>query len=385
MVSSLHFNDVLIQNSSKSCCTIHLQNVFFSFSVATSDIVVVWRGRANSYMQAIHGIFSVGAILSPFAAESFLAKKIILEATTAPAHTLAQSEVGAQEYTFNNVSAGEVLLDSAYGKLNKSETEAFMYGQSRIYVPYFVSTAICSAAAIFYIVVTLIYGSVYTKSIEVNSELVSVRHKEYFLSKKMKILFTLLLALTLTIYVMAERGFTNFLMTFLITELGWNKTEGSNASASFWITFALGRLSGIGIVKVLKLSYMILCFFLLLTMGGATLWVSVTYNQKAFVWVSIAVIGYGMSTTFASIFSWLSENVRRLTGKMASILFIFFSTGAMLFPILVGYLMDHVTQMWFVYTQVIMYFIIVIFFLFILILYRILEKANNISNKEVLK
>lgn len=347
----------------------------FVFAVATSDIVVVWRGKANSYMQTIHGIFSVGAILSPFAAESFLARKIYLPQPTAHERAHAYNII-SQEYS-NNLT--NVSLNMSVSSSDQNEDD-FIYGETRIYIPYFISTAISFLAAILYIIVYVSYGSVYTKSIRMNEELMVGKKKEYFLTKKWKVVLTVLLAITLTLYVMAERGFTNFLMTFLITRLNWSKTEGSKASALFWITFALGRLSGIGIVRVLRLSYMILAFFTFLTGGGILLWAAVVYNQKVLVLVAIAVIGYGMSTTFASIFSWLSENVRTLTGKIASILFVFFSTGAMLFPILVGYLMENVSQMWFIYTQLFAFFIMVICFIFILMLFRFLEKVKCTSS-----
>lgn len=344
--------------------------------VATSDMVVVWRDRAHSYMQAIHGLFSVGAIVSPFAAESFLAKKIFLPSTShspSHAHSLAETEVP----DFRNFSSNYAYNPNVTHMIQQVGEASYTYGETRIFVPYFISTAISFLAASLYIFVTVAYGNVYNRSIKVRTDIERANTKVYFLNKKMKIVFTIFLATTLTLYVMAERGFTNFLMTFLISQMNWSKTEGANASATFWITFALGRLTGIGIVRVLKLSYVILGFFLFLTVGGVMLCVSVVYNMKVLVWVSIAVIGYGMSTTFASIFSWLSENVRRLTGKIASILFIFLSIGGMLFPIFVGYLMDHVTQMWFVYTQVINYFMMVVLFVFILIFYHILKKARK--------
>ena len=343
--------------------------------------MVVWRGKANSYMQAIHGIFSVGAILSPFAAESFLAKKIDLHAQTDHVDEFTYNNYAINSHNLTNTNLSVINgLNTGNNSGSVDIIENYTYGETHIYVPYLISTAISSLAAILYILVYVKYGNVYTKSIRRDTELATSKKSEYLLSKQMKIMFTVLLATTLTLYVMAERGFTNFLMTFLISRLDWSKSDGSNASASFWITFALGRLSGIWIVRVLNLSYVILGFFFFLVGGGVLLWLAVVFDENVLVWVAIAVIGYGMSTTFASIFSWLSENVRRLTGKIASILFVFFSTGAMLFPILVGYLMDHTSQMWFVYTQLLAYFSMVIFFIFILILYRILERTKQSSH-----
>ncbi|KAL4221145.1 hypothetical protein ACF0H5_019404 [Mactra antiquata] len=64
-------------------------------TAATADVTVIWRHKAGPFMQAIHGSFSVGAIISPFVCEPFLAKKISplelnktlkYDVTTLPSH-----------------------------------------------------------------------------------------------------------------------------------------------------------------------------------------------------------------------------------------------------------------------------------------------------------
>lgn len=363
-------------------------------TAATADVTVIWRHKSGPFMQAVHATFSVGAILSPFVSEPFLAKKIYLDSRENSSSSSLSHSFGYPNFSLKgklspgsffsvstsiNTSKGESTESSSSAFDLSTEplpTDSFKYGESFIYIPYFSATVVCALAASLYFIVYRIYGNVYNLHIEMYS-FKTISHREYFLSKKMKILFTILLALTLMFYIMSERSFIGFLMTFIITELRWSKASGSSASATFWIAFAAGRLSGIVIVKCFKLSVVIMIFFVIVISGAVLFWLAVISNINSLVWVSIAAVGYGMSVIFASIFLWLSENVRRLTGKMASILFIFFSSGAMVFPILVGQLMDKVSQMWFIYLQLIIFCAMCAMFLFILVLFDILKKRHE--------
>ncbi|XP_045168053.2 sodium-dependent glucose transporter 1A-like [Mercenaria mercenaria] len=376
-------------------------------TAATADVTAIWRQKAGPFMQAVHGIFSVGAIISPFVSEPYMAKKIIAESKRSislwnTSISYLESSTPVSEFNSfetsskpSNYSLG-TLLSSRYsiaeevtsnfsnftfGVSNVSpESSAYNYGETYIYIPYSIATFVCFIAASFYVAIYFIYGNVYNLPVYIHSNTKkTIPQREYFLSKKMKIVFTILLALTLTFYVMSERSFIGFLMTFIITELGWSKARGSSASSAFWIAFATGRLSGIIIVKYVHLSIVIMTFFLIITSGAVLLWLAVIYGINLLIWISVAIVGYGMSVIFASIFLWLSENIRKLTGKMASVLFIFFSSGAMVFPILVGHLMDKVSQMWFIYTQLILFCAMCSLFIFVLVLFNILKKRHETS------
>lgn len=365
----------------------------FYFSAATADVTVIWRHKAGPFMQAIHGIFSVGAIISPFICEPFLARKLPLhdlnttlkyERTTTK--SLYDNSVSMKNTLMNNSNSDDQVVVAELDRSVNDEFDLqFTYGRTYIYIPYLIATFVCVVAVSLYIILSLLFGNVYEKStITPVSGNKNVKERKYFLSKRMKILFTVLVALSLATYVMGERCFIGFLMTFIITKVGWSKAQGSQANSTFWIAFAAGRLSGILIVKYLRLSLVILVFFSLITTGAVLLWSAVVYENTPLVWVSIAVVGYGMSVIFASMFSWLSENIRRLTGKMASILFIFLSVGAMLIPILEGYLMDKVSQMWFVYSLLILSIIMTIVFIIVITLFNILQKMHE-KSEEALK
>lgn len=363
--------------------SIHVLHGIFNIALdtaATTDAVVVWKHRAGPYMQAIHSLFSVGAIISPFVADPFLAEKI----STSHGFNGTCVEDG---YSLHNITLNEtenIPLAVGYNNSNCSfdiGSNKDLYGPTRIYIPFLTATFVCLLASSTYFVVYFIYGNVYNKSLVSSNSTRSVNQKSHFLNKKLKVTFTLLLSITLTFYMITERCFIGFLMTFLTTELKWSKTEGSTASSIFWIAFAAGRLSGIAIVKYINISLVLVIFFSILTTGATLFLIGVIVNIKVLVWISIGVVGYGMSIIFASVFSWLSENVRRLTGKMASVLFICLSLGTMGAPVLLGYLMDNLTFMWFIYLVLILVCVVFVIYICILIVYKILERRHRVISK----
>jgi MFS family permease len=151
---------------------------------------------------------------------------------------------------------------------------------------------------------------------------------------------------------------------------------GSVASSVFWITFGIGRLSGIVIKKFISMTSMILIFSSTCASGAVIFLLAVIFDQIILEWMSIGVIGFGMAVLFSLTFSWLSENVRTLTGKMASIFSIFMCVGTMSVPILVGYLMDKVSQMWFILS-----FSMFATFVFAVVSFNVMKRVHKRSEK----
>lgn len=348
-----------------------------SISAATADITIVWRRKAGPYLQALQFAFSAGAIISPLVAEPFLSKTITpvvsLEplvtnlSTTTPLYTMPRN---LTVVTYTNITNEEV----------NDNISVIVNGESRIYFPYSMTSLLCFLSACLFLVTFCFYGSVYNTSLNETSECdIGTPNQRYFLSKKMKYIFTMLLASAMLFYVVSEHSFIGFLMTFLISEQKWSKARGSIASSVFWIAFAVGRLSGIVIIKFLSMTTMIIIFSAIYTSGSILFLLAVTFDQNILVWVSVGVIGYGMSVLFGIIFTWLSKNVRKLTGKMTSIFFIFMCVGDMGLPILIAYLMDNISQMWFIYSNTFLSFVMLATFIFTFVSFNFMKRVHNRS------
>ncbi|XP_045206849.1 sodium-dependent glucose transporter 1A-like [Mercenaria mercenaria] len=361
---------------------VHVFHGVFAAAVdtaGTADMVVVWKQNAGPFMQAVHFAYSAGAIVSPLISQPFLAERINVDSQ------------------YDSVLSNSSTVTSIYQKVTTSpldvrdiptqpgiyvNTTLVKYGKTQIYVPYSITSLVCLVSACLYLLVSFAYGNIYKVSLKEFSKRETDMSKiRYFLGKKMKVIFTILLALVLLFYVVSEHCFIGFLMTFIISELKWSKARGSTASSVFWIAFAIGRLSGVIIVKFVNISTMIVTFFSILMSGAVLLLLAVVFGKDILVWVSIVIVGYGMSAIFGLVFSWLSQNVRTLTGKMTSIFFVFMCVGNMAIPLLVGHLMDKISQMWFIYSLLTLSVVMFACFIFALVVFNLLKKVHEQSSK----
>jgi hypothetical protein len=97
-------------------------------------------------------------------------------------------------------------------------------------------------------------------------------------------------------------------MSFLVSERKWSKAMGSVASSVFWITFGIEILSGIVIIKFISMSSMNLIFSSTCLSGAVIFLLAVIFDQIILEWMSIGVIGFGMSVLFSLPFSWLHND-----------------------------------------------------------------------------
>ena len=317
-------------------------------------------------MQAVHFGFSIGAIVSPFIAGSFLAPKIavfrqemngLVSLATFDNQTISLEPTHSTSVA-SDTEAGLKLTGRSMNVSNdlnhfltdKLKPPTFVYGDTRIFIPYSISSCVSVSAMLSFVLLYCFYGNLYTYALVSpvpKSPCKKVRENES-LSTKLKVLFILLQSGIFLLYFIIEKTFIGYLMTFLLG-IGWSKPEGASATSVMWIAFASGRFSGIFIVKFMTQTAIIFTFIGILAVGIVGLWIAVVFDVWILIWAAIAVFGLGMSILFASIFSWLSENVVKLTGKITSILFIIGAVGTMLFPLLTGSLMSQVSYKWYIY------------------------------------
>lgn len=294
-------------------------------------------------MQLLHTMFCVGAIISPFVATPFLAEKLSAArewSTNAPIHTTMPN-------TWNNVTQVNQSLEN---ETDLVETQ-LAYGETRIYISYLIASALCFITTVLFVIVCATQGNIYGAQRQLSHE----KKQHSLLSRQWKVIFTGMLAVNMALYLIGERGMSQYLMTFLISKHGWSKNKSANGTAVFWIAITLGRLLSVFMVRVVSLSALLLLSHAVLAAGGITLWLSQVFDIQILVWLAIGLIGIGMAPIFAASLSWLSEHITKLTGKMTSMFFLSNSLGSMAFPPLLGYLMETFSTDWFVYFEIIFF------------------------------
>ncbi|KAH3711073.1 sodium-dependent glucose transporter 1-like [Dreissena polymorpha] len=326
----------------------------------TTDIVDIWGNQAGPYIQGYHLIWSIGATISTFSAEPFLAQK----------HSVPKNDSTVQACN------SSVLLNN--GQSNRSSAgceNEFINGKSKVYIVFMITTGIHVVSTMLYIVVLATHGVIH-KRIDFHYLINGSSSKEtkYGLSSRMQVVFTLLLSLHLTLYLMLNSGLSNFLMTFVTTTLNWNPLEGTLINSAFRITFAAGRACGIVLLKYTSVTTSLFLNHAALIVGGTLLIVSIVLDIRAFLWVGVCICGLGMSSVYAGILTWISYHVTRLTGKVAATLSVLVYLGAMLYPVLVGYLMERFSQLWLIYVHCIIVVAMSFGYLFVVIAHKRLTR-----------
>ncbi|KAL3832495.1 hypothetical protein ACJMK2_024134 [Sinanodonta woodiana] len=321
-----------------------------------SVIAAIWGVEGRPYMQAVHFSFAIGGIVSPLITEPFLAPK--------------ETEMSDKNQT-QTTSAGNISLTSVLPSCSNSTnctitTELEYWGETKVQYAYLISTIVGLLSAIPFLVSYLKRNSEpRTKEQQQTNE--ASRRKSARLSKFKKIGVIILLILLFHLYCAVEDTFASYLMTFSLLHLNWTKLKGSLATAVYWASFGFGRFLGIFIIHLMHPTKMLFlyCSFMVISLASFT--VGSVFLFDPVIWVFSSLSGFSMSIIFPTIFTWTEENVIPVSGKIASLFLIGASSGTMLNPLYLGYLMENKSPLWFPYLLVGQSMLCLLIFVFVFI------------------
>ena len=161
-----------------------------------------------------------------------------------------------------------------------------------------------------------------------------------------------LVSLLLLLYCGTEISFVGFLSTFAYLEFNWSERKGAVATSVFWICFGLSRFAGIFFARVIKAIAILYIFPVLLLVSQLCFLLAALVNIEPLVLISVGMIGAARSVIFPSLFTWTTESVTRVTGRISSLFLTSSSVGVILFPLLFGYTMELFSPKWFLYLPV---------------------------------
>ncbi|XP_052251271.1 sodium-dependent glucose transporter 1-like isoform X2 [Dreissena polymorpha] len=341
------------------------QGVFTAIidTMMTTDIAEIWGHQSGTYMQGYHLMWSIGATISPFSAGPFLAPKLSVPRN--------DSTLGAcnSSILHTNWQSNSSSADCEY---------EVIYGESKVHFAFMIAAVVPFVTTVVYIVVLATHGVIHRRidtHYLINGS--SSKQTKYGLSARMQVVFTLLSALLLSLYLMCERGLAYFLMTFVTTSLNWSTLEGTSINSAFWITFAAGRAFSLVLLKKLSLTTLLFLNYAAVIVGSTLLIVSIVFDLRVILWLAVCICGLGMSSIYGGIFAWISYHVTRLTGKVASTVYVPVALCAMLYPVLVGYLMERFSQIWLIYVHCIIVVVMSVDYLFVVIAHKRLTSDSK--------
>lgn len=332
-----------------------------------ADIVFIWDTDSGPYMQALHFCFSIGGVIAPFVAEPFLAKaKLVNTRNRNDSSAKSENYIDSIYSNFTSKS-NELRLDHTDATLvaqsyilkengpstimqtqgNYTDDVLEEFGETSVQYSYLITAILVFMTVIPFSVMYYIEPAEKAK-VDIPSEpKETTNFNKLSLPKKIFILCTL--SMLIIIYCGVDDTYAGFLMTFVITELNWSKSDGSFATSLHWICFGLARLGCIFLVRFVKTSKLLVIFGIFLVLSFTGLLLSTIYDIQPLIWIFIGCPGISMSLIFPAMFTWTNENIVNVSGKMSSLFLMSASTGVMLFPLLFGYTMERFSPVWFVY------------------------------------
>ncbi|KAK6192311.1 hypothetical protein SNE40_003800 [Patella caerulea] len=315
-----------------------------------AHLVSLWgEDEGRPYMQAAHFTFAFGGVVSPLVTAPFLVPN-----TEETSINLSSSTFTDVTTLSSTVVLNTTLLD--YNITNDNETLGRNITtiaepvETKLIYAYIISGIVTLLSAIPFMVIYCRY-----KSRKMNRK----DHKmqeENGLTKdlpwKYYILAVVLLLLFYVAYCVVENSFEAYLMTFVVMELKWSKGKGTQITSVYWAAFAVSRFLGIFIIRCLRPAVMLFICISGLTLSFTCFLLCSHFQIHIGIWICAVLVGLSMSVVFPTGFTWAQENLLNITGKITSLILVAASAGTVINPVIIGYLMEELSPMWYCYLLV---------------------------------
>ncbi|KAH3718192.1 hypothetical protein DPMN_060991 [Dreissena polymorpha] len=280
-----------------------------------ADILSIWDAEGRPYIQALHACFGFGGIIAPLVTEPFLSKFEVIS-------------------KLNVTGANTTEITTVYGKTS-------------IHYSYLISLFVIFSGGIpFFVMFVRNKCSNNTRDM-VAPKLNQKRPDK--LSLWLKTFLYILLSLLMLLYCAVEDTFSGFLATFCVNYLKWDKGISSFATSLHWVGFSIGRFLGIFLITFFRPVQLLCSYQIFLILAFIAFTVCSFKFTVTGVWIFIPLAGFSMSVIWPCIFMWTEESILEVTGKIASMLLIASSSGMLFNPLMVGYLMQNISPVAFVF------------------------------------
>ncbi|KAI1278437.1 Major facilitator superfamily domain-containing protein 4A [Halotydeus destructor] len=270
-------------------------------SAAHVFMMYLWGKQSQSYMQTLHSFYGVGALVAPLLASPFLSKERVSRNETTEMTSHCSSE------------------------------------ELHIHVPFAAMGILCLiVAAVF------LYLFCYQRETdEHDSRLVteddSTEGRQVSLWPKRIVIF--IAGIFMFTVLGLEIGMGSFITSFAVkSDLHLTTQVGAYMTSAYWFTFTFARILAIGFVDkisiytniTIELVTLLIADIFLIPFGNSVEWCLL---------VGVALVGVGISTLWAAVFS-LLENHFPVKSGAGSFLIISACIGELVFPLILAYALE---------------------------------------------
>ncbi|KAI1286424.1 Major facilitator superfamily domain-containing protein 4A [Halotydeus destructor] len=267
----------------------------------------IWGKASQPYLLTIHFFFGLGGLVAPLLASPFLAPE------------------GAP-------------IDGRDSNMTYA-TASHCYGQdSSIYIPYAILGVSCLVVALvfFYLLYYHRHTQEHPSRHATAGDAEAVNKEPNLWHKGLVVSVAAMFLLTLVSF---EIGMAGFIASFAVMSDHHLTTQvGAYMTSLYWLTYTSFRLLSIPLINkigvyrniTMELGILVISNIFLVPFGDSTEWC---------LWVGVALVGIGISTTCASVFV-LLESYFPVTSGIASGLTVSACIGGWIYPIIMGYALE---------------------------------------------
>lgn len=323
-------------------------------TLVNAEHMKIWGSEGRSLLQVIHFNFALGGVIVPLFTEPFLAPKEMKNSTEAQVFNMTSSDPSL------NISSNLTM------SLYNNSTTGLLPRTTNVHFAFLIGGILSLLISVPFIIMSFTEKKSKSSS---GAYIQSVHDRK--LPFPLYVCLILVLCFFYLVYCCVEDTFASFLMTFVVTEYySVSKSDGAYITTFYWASFAAGRFLSIFVLKYLTAVKVVFIYtlFMIVAYGGFT--ISAYFGHIDMIKVFSCMAGLSMSAVFAAGFSWMEAELLKVTGWVSSFILIGSSIGMMINPLIIGYLMKNVSNMWFCYILLTESLLLCCVFLFLLSLNR---------------
>ena len=315
-------------------------------------ILLLWQEKAASPMHILHGGFPIGSFIIPLVANPFLAiPKRRHHSDNNSSYENSSSSVSMGESSSSPMQTDEMFNITDFGNgTSMQQRGGIKYlRESRIEYPYLIAAVITAALSIAFFVYHMLEMRK-RPSHDCKKALKSKQPKMSF--KKMfnpatcadgRLCYGLQIFIGLVIYFFnllgAERIAGKFIRAYSIEQLDFSVSDGSYLNMAFWISHAVGRITGFIVARWIPIRILILietAGFLL-----TIIFMNIFAHQLTLaLWILTQPLGFFLGPIYPSGIGWGDYHVQ-LTGMGITIILLGASCGGVAYLKLTGFLFEN--------------------------------------------
>ncbi len=317
-----------------------LNLVFLNISGGNAFIIDLWGEASDSCVQALYFFATVGSILCVQISKQFLADR-------GPSFANHVHRI--------NFTVEESITNSTDSKVQNHHNSTKVTFESDVQNVYFIAGTCSIIGSLMLFVSWLHSGCKLCHSPEDGEEEVQGQSSQSTKSESTKkchmFVATFVLCIISFLGYSNEETFGAFGITFTVNSLHWTTSDASNLMTVFWASVLVCRCVSIVFAKFIKVKkFLIGCT--LVSLLGTALMTSMISITPLSLWIGASLLGLGNGNLVANTLN-AAKRCSSQTGKVLSVILTSAYTGRIIAPQIVGYLIDNVDPMWFLYLGVV--------------------------------